>query len=183
MFLKKIKVVKAFVLDIDGILTDGSVLVTESGDQLRKFNVRDGYAMRLAIKRGLLICVISGGNSASVVFRLNGLGVSEVHLGIDRKLDVYEDFLKKHDLSAESVLYMGDDVPDLPVMRAAGVCACPSDAIEDVKLISDYISAIPGGAGCVRDVIEKVLKVQGKWYDQDPSAHDDTIASSDITSS
>jgi len=178
MFLSKIKAVKAFILDIDGILTDGTVLVTESGDQLRKFNVRDGYAMRLAVKKGFHICVISGGNSASVVFRLNGLGVTEVHLGIEKKLDVYSEFIKKHDLEPESVLYMGDDVPDMPVMKVVGASACPHDAIEEVKAISDYISPFSGGAGCVRDVIEKVLKIQGKWYDQDPSAHDDTITSS-----
>lgn len=178
MFLSQIKSVKAFILDIDGILTDGTVLVTESGDQLRKFNVRDGYAMRLAVKKGYQICVISGGNSASVIFRLNGLGVTEVHLGIDKKLEVYEEFIRKHSLSPESVLYMGDDVPDMPVMKVVGVSACPIDAIEEVKAISDYISPFSGGTGCVRDVIEKVLKIQGKWFDQDPSAQDDTITSS-----
>lgn len=178
MFLSKIKSVKAFIFDIDGILTDGTVLVTESGDQLRKFNVRDGYAMRLAVKKGYHICVISGGNSASVIFRLKGLGVTEVHLGIDKKLSVYEEFIKKHALDPKDVLYMGDDVPDMPVMQAVGVSACPIDAIEDVKVISDYISPFPGGTGCVRDVVEKVLRIQGKWFDQDPSAHDDTITSS-----
>lgn len=178
MFLSKIKSVKAFILDIDGILTDGTVLVTESGDQLRKFNVRDGYAMRLAVKRGYHICVISGGNSASVNFRLNGLGITEVHLGIEKKLAVYQEFISKHALDAQEVLYMGDDVPDMPVMQAVGVCACPADAIEEVKAISDYISPLSGGTGCVRDVIEKVLKIQGKWFDQDPSAQDDTITSS-----
>ncbi|WP_069660011.1 KdsC family phosphatase [Arcticibacter eurypsychrophilus] len=178
MFLTKIKAVKAFILDIDGILTDGTVLVTESGDQLRKFNVRDGYAMRLAVKRGFQICIISGGNSASVLFRLNGLGITEIHLGIDKKLEVYQQFIEKHNLAPENILYMGDDIPDIPVMKVVGVSACPEDAVEEVKMISDYISAQSGGTGCVRDVIEKVLKIQGKWYDPDPSAQDDTITSS-----
>ncbi|MXV51540.1 HAD hydrolase family protein [Pedobacter sp. HMF7647] len=177
MFLQKLHSIKAIILDIDGVLTDATVLVTETGEQLRKFNVRDGYAMQLAVKKGFKICAISGGKSKSVVARLNGLGITEVHLGIDKKIDVYNEVKQTHSLVDSEVLYIGDDVPDIAVMKAVGVSACPADAVEEVKAISAYISPKNGGAGCVRDVIEKVLKVQQKWYDAEPSAHDDSIPS------
>ncbi|WP_338068008.1 HAD-IIIA family hydrolase [Arcticibacter tournemirensis] len=177
MFLTKIKDIKAFILDIDGVLTDGTVHVTETGEQLRRFHVRDGYAMQRAVKNGYLICVISGGKSASVVLRLKGLGVTEVYLGVDKKLDVYNEFINQHSLSPEQVLYMGDDIPDIPVMKVAGLPVCPADAVEEVKAVSLYISGKEGGSGCVRDVIEKVLKIQGKWMDLSPTAADDSITS------
>lgn len=177
MFLSKLKNIKAFVLDIDGVLTDATIHVTESGEQLRRFNVRDGYAMQLAVKQGYLICVISGGKSESVILRLKGLGITEVHLGITKKLEVYHKFIHQHQLKPENVIYMGDDIPDMPVMNVAGVSACPSDAVEEVKAISDYISAKTGGDGCVRDLIEKVLKVQDNWFDTNPTAQEDSIPS------
>ncbi|HEY0056639.1 MAG TPA: HAD-IIIA family hydrolase [Pedobacter sp.] len=177
LFLSKLNKIKAFVLDIDGVLTDATIHVTESGEQLRRFNVRDGYAMQLAVKKGYLICVISGGKSASVMSRFQGLGITDVHLGITQKLDVYNNFINQNDLRPENVLYMGDDIPDLPVMSVAGLKTCPADAVEEVKEISDYISSKAGGYGCVRDVIEKVLKVQNDWYDQDSNAQDDSIPS------
>jgi 3-deoxy-D-manno-octulosonate 8-phosphate phosphatase (KDO 8-P phosphatase) len=165
MFLAKLTSIKAFILDIDGVLTDATIHVTESGEQLRRFNVRDGYAMQLAVKKGYLICVISGGKSESVSLRLRGLGITDVHLGITRKLEVYNNFLDEHKLRPENVLYMGDDIPDIPVMKIAGVRACPTDAVEEVKELSDFISPKKGGEGCVRDVIEKVLKIQDNWFD------------------
>ena len=177
MFLSKLKSIKAFVLDIDGVLTDATIHVTESGEQLRRFNVRDGYAMQLAVKKGYLICVISGGKSESVILRLKGLGITEVHLGITRKLEVYNKFISQHKLTADNVIYMGDDIPDIPVMRVAGASACPADAVEEVKEVSDYISAKNGGNGCVRDLIEKVLKVQDNWFDVNPTAQEDSIPS------
>lgn len=177
MFLNKLKHIKAFVLDIDGVLTDATIHVTESGEQLRRFNVRDGYAMQLAVKKGYFICVISGGKSESVILRLKGLGITDVHLGITQKLAVYHKFLSEHKLSDEQVIYMGDDIPDLPVMKVAGASTCPADAVEEVKEISDYISAKNGGEGCVRDIIEKVLKVQDNWYDINPTAQEDSIPS------
>lgn len=178
MFLSKLNHIKAFVLDIDGVLTDATIHVTESGEQLRRFNVRDGYAMQLAVKKGYLICVISGGKSQSVISRLKGLGITEVHLGITKKLDVYNKFIKQHQFKPENIMYMGDDIPDIPVMKVAGLGACPSDAVEEVKEISDYISAKNGGEGCVRDIIEKVLKVQDNWFDKNPTAQEDSIPSS-----
>ena len=177
MFLNNLKNIKAFVLDIDGVLTDGTVHVTETGEQLRKFHVRDGYAMQRAVKSGYLICVISGGKSASVIIRLNGLGITEVYLGVDQKMEVFSDFLVKYSLKAEEVMYMGDDIPDIPPMKVAGIAVCPADAVEEVKAVSAYVSGKDGGGGCVRDVIEKVLKIQGKWYDSRPSAEDDSITS------
>ena len=177
MFLSKLKPIKAFVLDIDGVLTDATIHVTESGEQLRRFNVRDGYAMQLAVKKGYLICVISGGKSKSVILRLQGLGITDVHLGITQKVEVYEKFLNQHQLLPENVLYMGDDIPDIPVMKITGTCACPADAVEEVKEISDYISGKNGGEGCVRDVIEKVLKVQDSWFDANPTAQEDSVPS------
>ncbi|MEJ6981314.1 HAD-IIIA family hydrolase [Pedobacter sp. P351] len=177
MFLSKLKHIQAFVLDIDGVLTDATIHVTESGEQLRRFNVRDGYAMQLAVKKGYFICVISGGKSESVILRLKGLGITEVHLGITQKLEVYNKFMQQNHLKPENVIYMGDDIPDMPVMKVAGVSACPADAVEEVKEISDYISSKRGGNGCVRDLIEKVLKVQDNWFDSDPTAQEDSIPS------
>ncbi|TZF83724.1 3-deoxy-D-manno-octulosonate 8-phosphate phosphatase [Pedobacter sp. BS3] len=177
MFLDKLHHIKGIILDIDGVLTDATVLVTETGEQLRRFNVRDGYAMQLAVKRGFKVCSISGGKSKSVVLRLNSLGITDIHLGIDKKLDVFNSFLEQHALNAGEVLYIGDDIPDVPVMKIAGAAACPADAAEEVKAVSMYISPKVGGAGCVRDILEKLLKVQRKWFDAEPSAHDDSIPS------
>ncbi len=177
MFLETLKNIQAFVLDIDGVLTDATVLVTERGEQLRRFNVRDGYAIQLAIKKGFNICAISGGKSQGSLLRLNALGLTEVHLGVTNKTEIYKNFIIQHGLAHESVLYMGDDIPDLPVMKLAGVPVCPADAVEEIKSISVYISPKCGGQGCVRDVIEKVLKIQGKWFDPELVAGDSTISS------
>lgn len=168
--LNKLSQVKAFVFDVDGVLTDGTVLVTETGEQLRSFSIKDGYALQLAVKRGFPIAIISGGRSQSVVSRLKGLGIQDVYIGVETKTDAFEEFLLIHDLQADQVLYMGDDIPDLPVMKLVGLAACPADAAEEIKAISAYISPKNGGEGCARDVIEKVLKVQDAWLDEHPSA-------------
>ncbi len=175
MFLQQLHQVKAFVFDVDGVLTDGTVHVTESGEQLRQFSIKDGYALQLAIKRGYLIRIISGGRSNGVALRLRGLGIQDIHLGAESKIDIYNEFIKTNDLGAEQVMYMGDDIPDLLVMKLAGLPVCPSDAVEEIKAVSKYISPLAGGKGCVRDIIEKVLKIQNKWYDPTPSAHDGSI--------
>ncbi|MBC7913442.1 MAG: HAD-IIIA family hydrolase [Pyrinomonadaceae bacterium] len=177
MFLSKLKHIKAFVLDIDGVLTDATIHVTETGEQLRRFNVRDGYALQLAIKKGYLICVISGGKSASVVLRLQGLGITDIHLGITQKMEIYTDFISRNQLHAENVIYMGDDIPDISVMKISGLCSCPADAVEEVKEISHYISHKNGGEGCVRDLIEKVLKIQDNWFDSSSSHPEHNIPS------
>ncbi|MEY3678717.1 MAG: hypothetical protein RI924_858 [Bacteroidota bacterium] len=168
--LQKLAQIKAFVFDVDGVLTDGTVHVTETGEQLRRFSIKDGYALQLAVKRGFPIAIISGGRSQSVVRRLKGLGIQDIYIGVDAKTDAFEEFLLIHDLQAEQVLYMGDDIPDLPVMKLVGLATCPADAAEEIKAISAYISPKKGGEGCARDVIEKVLKVQDAWMDEHPSA-------------
>jgi 3-deoxy-D-manno-octulosonate 8-phosphate phosphatase (KDO 8-P phosphatase) len=168
--LAKLSQITAFVFDVDGVLTDGTVLVTESGEQLRRFSIKDGYALQLAVKRGFKIAIITGGRSQSIVSRLTSLGISDVYLGVEHKTEKFEEFLLGYDLNADQILYMGDDVPDYPVMKLVGLPTCPADAAEEIKSISAYISPVKGGQGCVRDVIEKVLKVQGLWADEYPSA-------------
>ncbi|MEO8795172.1 MAG: HAD-IIIA family hydrolase [Daejeonella sp.] len=175
MFLEKLKFVKAFVFDVDGVLTDGTVLVTESGEQLRQFNIKDGYALQLAVKRGYPIAIISGGRSKGIKSRLLGLGIKNIFLGVEFKTQIFSDFLKDNSLSADEVLYMGDDIPDVLPMKLSGLPVCPADAVNEVKEISVYISGKDGGKGCVRDVIEKVLKIQGQWNDEKPSASDGSI--------
>jgi 3-deoxy-D-manno-octulosonate 8-phosphate phosphatase (KDO 8-P phosphatase) len=164
MFLEKLKAIRAIILDVDGVLTDATVIVNEEGEQLRRYNVRDGYAIKLALKKGIRLCAISGGAAKNIRLRLNGLGIDDVFTGVDDKAPVYTDFLARHSLRNEHVLFIGDDMPDLPLMHLAGTTACPEDAVEEIKSASDYISPKKGGEGCVRDVIEKVLKVQGKWH-------------------
>ncbi|MEJ7778162.1 MAG: HAD-IIIA family hydrolase [Daejeonella sp.] len=175
MFLEKIKHIKAFVLDVDGVLTDGTVLVTETGEQLRTFSIKDGYALQLAVKRGYHVAVVSGGRSKGIELRLKGLGISDIFLGLESKIETYHNFLESKGLLSEQVLYMGDDIPDLPVIRLAGLAACPADAAEEIKAVCDYISPKQGGAGCVRDLIEKVLKIRNDWHDEQPSADDGTF--------
>ncbi len=164
------------MLDVDGVLTDGFVHVTEHGEQLRQFNIKDGYAIKLAIKRGFRVAVISGANSRSSELRLKSLGIKDIFLGVDQKVDIYNQYLKANKLSAEQIIYMGDDIPDLPVMRLVGLPVCPADSVEEIKAIAHYISPKNGGNACVRDIIEKVLKVQNKWHDAEPSAYDGVLS-------
>lgn len=163
----KLKRVKAFVFDIDGVLTNGEVLVTEEGEQLRSFNIKDGYALQLAVKQGYPIAAITGGKSLGVKFRLEGLGIKDVFIDASHKKIILEEWMQKNNIQPESVLYMGDDIPDMEAMAMVGFASCPVDAVEDIKTISHYISPIKGGKGAVRDVIEKVLRLQNKW-DADP---------------
>jgi 3-deoxy-D-manno-octulosonate 8-phosphate phosphatase (KDO 8-P phosphatase) len=159
--------VNTFVFDYDGVLTDGTVVLMNDGDALRTANVKDGYALQLAVKKNYRVVIISGGISDSIRRRFEGLNVKDVFLGVDKKLPVYEDYLKTHNIEPHHVLFMGDDIPDYEVMLRAGVPSCPADAAEEIKSISKYISHFDGGRGCVRDVIEQVLKIQGKWMNDD----------------
>jgi 3-deoxy-D-manno-octulosonate 8-phosphate phosphatase (KDO 8-P phosphatase) len=159
--------VNTFIFDYDGVLSDGQVILTTDGDALRTANVKDGYAMQLAIKKNYRIAIISGGYSESMKRRFETLKIEDVFLGVDKKIDVYNQYLKDHDLEKENILFMGDDIPDYEIMLAAGVPTCPSDAVEEIKRIATYISHQSGGHGCVRDIIEQVLKVQGKWMNDD----------------
>ncbi len=155
--------ITTFIFDVDGVLTDGSVTVLTDGDMLRRMNVKDGYALKTAINQGFNFCIISGGTNKGVQLRLEGLGIKDIYLGAHNKIDQFNDYLSKNNIKAEHVLYMGDDIPDYPVMEVVGLPCCPQDAVQEIKSISKYISHKKGGEGAVRDVIEQVLKVQGKW--------------------
>lgn len=159
----KLRAVRAFVFDVDGILTNNEVLVTEAGELLRTMNVRDGQAIKWAIRAGYPVGIITGGRSEGVKKRLTDLGVEEYYSGIADKLPAFQSFLQRTGKHALEVCYMGDDMPDLPVLRKVVLSACPADAVPEVIKVCDYISPLQGGAGCARDLIEKVMKLQGKW--------------------
>jgi 3-deoxy-D-manno-octulosonate 8-phosphate phosphatase (KDO 8-P phosphatase) len=161
--LSQFATIKAFVFDVDGVMTNGNLLVTENGDLLRTMNIKDGYATQLAIKKGYHIWVISGGKQNAVGIRLQKLGVTETHIAVEDKAKVLSALWQKYNVTPSSTLYMGDDVPDYHVMQLCGLPTCPNDAIPEIKSIAKYISPISGGNGCVRDVIEKVLKLNGDW--------------------
>ncbi|MDL2228546.1 HAD hydrolase-like protein [Odoribacter sp. OttesenSCG-928-L07] len=161
--LTNISKIKCFVFDYDGVLSDGKVYMLPSGEGLRKSDVKDGYALHHAIKQGYKIAVISGGRGENMRNRLKELGIQDIYLGVSYKKDVFEDYLLMNELSPEEVLYMGDDIPDYEVMQIAGIAACPANSSQEIKSISHYISPCTGGNGCVRDVIEQVMKSQGKW--------------------
>lgn len=166
----KLHRIRAFVFDYDGVISDGNIW--SAGDALivRSGNVKDGYAIQYALRHGYIIAVLSGGSGASIESRMKMLGVTDVYLGSHKKKEIFEKFLKDKNISPEEVLYMGDDIPDYDVMLEVGVAACPSDAAEEIKSVADYISHRAGGCGCVRDVIEQVLRLQGEWFDQDARA-------------
>lgn len=155
--------VSAFVFDVDGVLTDGTVLLLENGLQARTMNVKDGLALQMALKAGYRVIIISGGASEPVINRLQYLGLEDVHLGLQDKLKFLEGLRTQYKLEWNQILYMGDDLPDVPVLQKVGVSCCPADAVPEVKSIVNYISHIEGGKGAVRDVIEKVLKLNHHW--------------------
>ncbi len=155
--------ITTFIFDIDGVLTDGSVLVTTTGELLRSMNIKDGYALKTAIDQKFNICIISGGSNEGVKSRLEALGIKDIYLGTHDKIKHLEEFLNKYNIKKENALYMGDDIPDMLVMKLVGLPCCPQDAVPEIKAISKYISHKKGGKGAARDVIEQVLKVQGKW--------------------
>ena len=170
--LEKLKDITTFIFDVDGVLTDGTVIATESGCLLRSFNIKDGYILQLALKKGFNVCIISGSGDIAVEKRFSNLGLTNVFLGVSDKVAVFQKYLTQHKISPEEVLYMGDDMPDYEVMQLVRLATCPSDAIDEIKQISHYISPKKGGNACVRDVVEKVLKAQQKWFDLNPSAVD-----------
>ncbi|GAA0748842.1 MULTISPECIES: KdsC family phosphatase [Flavobacteriaceae] len=155
--------ITTFIFDVDGVLTDGTITLTTSGEMLRTMHTKDGFAMKTAIDAGFNICIISGGSNEGVRVRLEGLGVKDVYLGAHNKIEQLNEFLNNNSIKTENVLYMGDDIPDYPVMKLVGLPCCPQDAVPEIKGISKYVSHKNGGKGAVRDVIEQVLKVQGKW--------------------
>ncbi len=170
--LASFKPVTSFILDIDGVLTDASVLVLENGLQARRMSVRDGYALQLAIKKGYRIKIISGANAPQLLTRLSSLGITEVEMGVRDKAAAVEAYMKENGLKLEEVLFMGDDIPDLQALKLVGLPVCPADAVPEIRSICSYISPRNGGEGCVRDVIEKVMKLRGDWNEDSsvPSA-------------
>lgn len=155
--------VSTFIFDVDGVMTNGKIIITTEGEMYREMNTRDGFALKYASLKGYKIGVISGGTNEGVKKRLELLGVNKVYLGIHEKDNAFNDFVKTFDINPEEVLYMGDDVPDIPVMEKAGIATCPQDAVSDVKKIADYVSHKKGGDGCLREIIEQVMRVQNKW--------------------
>lgn len=171
-YKERLKDINTFVFDVDGVFTDSSLLITTSGELLRKMSVRDGFAVKVALSRGYRICVISGGSNEGVRSRLEALGVKDIYLGCDEKAAFLDEFMQENGIAAGEVLYMGDDIPDLPVMQMAGLAACPQNAVPEIKAISHYISHLNGGEGCVRDIIQQVLKVRGDWAQSYHAKHD-----------
>lgn len=161
--LEQFNYINTFIFDIDGVLTDGSLLVMPDGLMVRKMNIKDGYALQLAIKKGYQVIVISGGSSPEVKDRLNKLGVHAVHMEVTDKLGLLKSILSETQIAQDSCLFMGDDIPDLECMKWVGLPVCPADAVSEIKETSLYISAVAGGMGCARDVIEKVMKLRGDW--------------------
>ena len=159
----KMRKVNTFIFDVDGVLTNGEVILFKN-EIVRVLNSRDGYAIQHAAKEGYRILIITGGSSEEVKTRLLGLGATEVCLKSCNKLEVYESLKLKYDFTDEEALYMGDDIPDYPVLNTVGVSTCPQDAAVEIKEIVDYHSPYNGGEFCVRDVIEQTMRLQGKWF-------------------
>lgn len=155
--------VTTFIFDYDGVMTDGRVILQHSDPPLRTANVKDGYVLQLAVKLGYNVVIISGGYSPSMENRFETLNIKDAFIGVRNKKEVFDRYIKERNINPKQVIYMGDDLPDLPVMKEVGVPVCPADAAEEIKNASLYISDKRGGEGCVRDIIEQVLKVQGKW--------------------
>ncbi len=166
-YKEKLKKITTFIFDYDGVMTDGTLILQHEGQPLRSANVKDGYVLQLSIKLGYRIVVISGGYSKSVENRFGSLNISDVFLGVEDKTVVFDKFIKENNISEDEIIYMGDDIPDYRVMKRVGVPVCPADAAQEIKDICVYISDKKGGKGCVRDIIEQVLKVQGKWMTEE----------------
>jgi 3-deoxy-D-manno-octulosonate 8-phosphate phosphatase (KDO 8-P phosphatase) len=155
--------ITTFVFDVDGVLTDGTITITTHGEMYRTMNIKDGFGLKTAVENGYNVCIISGGTNEGVRKRLQGLGIKDIYLGAHHKSEILNEYLSSNNIQREQVLFMGDDIPDLYVMQEVGLPCCPQDSVPEIKEISMYVSHKKGGKGCVRDVIEQVLKVQGNW--------------------
>lgn len=167
--------ITTFIFDVDGVLTNSSLIVLEDGKLLRQVNVRDGYAIKRAIQMGYRVAIITGGKSEGVRMRFQNLGVTDIHLGVTDKVEVYQEFRDGYELDDEEIMYMGDDLPDFEVMRLVGFPVCPRDACPEILALSTYVSGAAGGAGCARDVIERVLRLKGDWL---PSEEEEELPTS-----
>ena len=161
--LSRLRLIKTFVFDMDGVLTDGGLLVNPGGEWLRRMDIKDGYALQLAIKSGYKVVVISGSESGPVVERLNRLGVTDIFMKVNDKAACLKDYIKNNNAAPGEILFIGDDIPDYNCMLIADFACCPYDAVVEIKQTSSYISPFKGGYGCVRDIIEKVLKLANSW--------------------
>lgn|SRR6476661_659915 len=161
--IDKFKVVTTFILDVDGVLTDGTVYVFDSGEQVRRMSIKDGFALQLAVKKGYRMLIISGGNSPAVITRLKKLGITDIFMNVLDKKAIIVQYMQDHGLNKEQVLYMGDDIPDYVAMKTVGMPVAPADAAHEIRKAALYISTAEGGKGCVREVIEKVLRLNGHW--------------------
>lgn len=160
---KKFAEIKTMIFDVDGVFTDNGLLITENGDFLRVMTARDGLGVRLAREAGFRLAIITGGDSLAVKNRLHKLGINDIFLKIDKKIDTFNQFIEENELDPNEILYMGDDLLDIEVLKAVHLPCCPRDAAPEVLAVAEYISPVNGGRGCVRDVIEKVLQAQEKW--------------------
>lgn len=158
-----LKIIRAIALDVDGVLSTNNVFLQGDGQPCRTANIKDGYALQLAVKSGLNIAIITGGKSEAVKRRYDALGIQNVFMNVSVKIKTFNEWMREINVHPDEVIYMGDDIPDYEVMRACGCACCPSDAAREITAISRYVSPQAGGKGCVRDVIEQVLKAQGKW--------------------
>ena len=163
----KLNKIKAFVFDYDGVLSDGCIYTVDDKVIARSGNVKDGYAIQHALKKGYKVAVLSGGKGDSIVKRAEMLGIKDIFISDADKKEIYLKYIEQNELSNDEVLYMGDDIPDFDIMELAGVCTCPADAAWEIKQRADYISKNNGGCGCVRDVIEQVLRLHGQWFNED----------------
>ena len=164
-YLRLLPNISTLIFDVDGVLTNGMVTIMPNGEQIRSLSSKDGFAIQLAIRKGLRICVITGGSSQSVKSALQDLGIQDVYLKVSNKIDTYDDIKIMYDLKDEEIMYMGDDLPDYEVMKTVGIPACPSNAAREILDISKYISDQKGGEGCARDIIEKVLRAKKMWME------------------
>ena len=155
--------IRAIIFDVDGVLSQETIMLPPEGIPLRTVNIKDGYAIQLAMKLGLRIAIMTGANVDSLRIRYEGLGMEDIYIGCSVKMRTYEAFLEKYGLTDEQVMYMGDDIPDLEIMRRVGCPVCPKDAATEIREASIYVSSRNGGQGCARDVIEQTLRAQGKW--------------------
>ena len=162
---EKLNKIRAFVFDVDGVLTDGGILATPEGDLLRVFDSKDSFALRMAYMKGYHVGIITGGVSESIKlrFRTCGVPMENIYLGSRAKIEDLQDFCARHDITAEEIMYFGDDLPDIPVMLECGCGVSPCDAVPEALAAADYVTTRPGGKGCAREMIEMVLKLHGKW--------------------
>ena len=161
-YKSKLKDIKALLFDVDGVFSN-NIFVAKNGELNRTMNAKDGFAIRHAVEQGYLIGIITGGNSESVRIRFQNLGITDIYLAQRHKIEAFEDFCAKYNISPENIMYMGDDLPDYEVMQKVGLAVAPADAAEEIIDVSGYISTHNGGEGCVRDIVEQIMKAHGKW--------------------